>query len=315
MPRNEGTVNARRALDRLRALQRSPAQLADFALELLVPKQAPEVLQAAATALAEHPHTGAHDAIVARLIELADGRKRDPGGFTRAALVRALQHVVLPEDAPLLEAAAVLREPSMQSPDGPAVLRAAALVALLDLDPALAAYHAAAHLADHDRMSGEPAVTAVRVLAAAGNETVLVATILGGTDHADVRAECLRQLREVPPAVLAQVVAAAKKDGREPVQLGLCDLFVSHRPGPELTAQAAAFLRDTSELELYHYLVATMVAERREDLLAVLRDEVREQRAEAKRRILADGLGVRAGDPAVDVLLAELRRPDPRPGS
>lgn len=296
-------------MDRLRALQRSPQQLSEFALELLVPKQAPEVLQAAATALADHPRADAHDAIVARLAELADGRKRDPGGFTRATLVRALQPVVLPEDAPLLEAAVAVREPSVQSPDGPTVLRAAALVALLDLDPSLAAYHAAARLADHDRMSGEPGVTAARVLAAAGDEAVLVAYIIGGTDHPEVRAECLRQLRETPPAVLAQVVAAAKKDAREPVQLGLCDLFVYHRPDPALTALAAGFLRDTGELELYHYLTATMVAERRDDLLDVLRGEVREQRAEAKRRILADCLGVRAGDPAIDALLTQLRPP------
>ncbi|MGE5595781.1 MAG: hypothetical protein ACM3S1_07060, partial [Hyphomicrobiales bacterium] len=217
-------------------------------------------------------------------------------------------------DLPLLEAAANAFEPTPQSASAPATLRAAALVAILDVDPGVAAYHAAAHLGDADRMSGEPAVTATRVLAAAGNEVALVQCILAGKrpelsgGEPEVLAECLRQLREVPAGVLQSVVDGAMSDGREVVRLGLCDLFVHHRPEPLLLEAAKRFLRETRDLELYHYLAASIVAERREDLLDVLSATAAEESDPAKLRVLEEALAVRETDPAVAGVLALVRR-------
>lgn len=312
MPPRQGAQAERRALDRLRALQLSPAQQADFALELLRDSNSTEVLQAACRVLAEHPRQEAHDPLVARYQQIAgDGRRRDAGGFLRAAILSALQPVVLPEDLALLESAANVREPSPNDAGAPAVLRAAALVALLDLDPNVAAYHAAAHLGDAGRMSGEPAITAARVLAAAGNEPALVAyVLLRGEPHPEVLAECLRQLRELPDGVLEQVIERALADGRDVVQLGLCDLLVHHRPTPVTQAAAARFLETTADLDLYQYLVATLVAERSPEHLALLEHEVASQTRREQLKVLRDCLDVRRGDPAVDGMLTSLDRRD-----
>ncbi|MGE5594886.1 MAG: hypothetical protein ACM3S1_02485, partial [Hyphomicrobiales bacterium] len=81
MPK-EGAANVRRSLDRLRALALSPARQVEFAAELVANERNTEVLEAAAHVLAQSPLREAHDAIAGAIAALmADGRRRDPGGF------------------------------------------------------------------------------------------------------------------------------------------------------------------------------------------------------------------------------------------
>jgi hypothetical protein len=313
MPRDGSAADTRRKLDRLRAVARTPGA-ADHALELIASDRQAEVLLAALKVLSEAPHHGAHDALIARYEEFErGGRQRDAGGFVRAAFLQALEPLVLPGDLPLLIRAVQVHEPSPQDAAAPTGLRAAAIAAMLRLDPDLASYHAVAMLHDERRTShftGEPAVTAVRVLAAAGQEVALVGFALGG-GHPEVVAECLRELRTVPPAVLAKVVESARHAAEmdDVVALGLCDLFVHHAPDSALLAAMSEFMRRAASPELYHYLAAAIVAERREDLLAALADVAREETDREKLRALAEALAVRRGDPAVAAILATVEPP------
>ena len=119
--------------------------------------------------LAKYPNPAAREPI-RQLFEhfSADGRKRDPGAFTRRAVLDAWRHVALPADVPLILQAVNTYEflpPGFK--EDAILLRTGALLILNELDDTLAGFQATRLLVDgfSDPMSGEPALTAVRVLA------------------------------------------------------------------------------------------------------------------------------------------------------
>lgn len=307
-------AGARRELDRLRALALDPPRRAAFALEVLAGSSSNEAILGALAALSETPTPGRREPLLAAFARLSAPRK-DPGGFLREAVLRALRPVAGAEDVALLESAVSTIEPSPQDMAGGTALRATALVNLSDLDPELSGFHAAAMLAAADDprrtslMNGEPAVTAARVLGALGQQLPLVVALRGMANlHGDVYAECLRQLEGVPGSLLGTILEAAAGDRRESVQLGLCDLLVNHRPAPALEAAAARFLRETRDADLYRYLVASAVAERRAELIAVIAAAASEEQDRGRLGILAEQLGVRRGDDLVAGALAVVER-------
>jgi hypothetical protein len=309
MPPRPNAAQVRRSLDRLRALRPDPAAHATFAAELLEGEPGAEVLAPVLDVLASHPVPGARDALV-RQYRAHDSSKHDRGGFLRTAIVQALRYVVLPADAPLLERAITTVEATPQDPAGCAALRAAALVAMVDLDPELAGFHATARLAAANNpaltshMTGEPAVTAARVLGALGQQLPLLLSVQAVPDlHGEVYAACLCELRDVPGAVLAPLLEAAAEDRREAVQLGLCDLLVNHAPTEPVVAAARSFLRATFEIDLYRYFVASAVAERRAELLALIAESAREEFDRERLLVIQEQLGIRRGDRAVDEAL------------
>ena len=313
MPRPGSAADARRKLDRLRALGSSP-QLLPLVTELVQSERQPGVLLAALQVLADSPQPALHDVLTARYEEFErTGRRADAGGFVRAALLRALEPIVLPGDIPLLVRAVALHEPTPQDAAAPTGVRAAALAAMLRLDPELAAYHAVVVLYDRrhtSQFTGEPAATAARVLAAAGQEVALTGYVFAG-GHPDVVAECLRELRNLPPSVVAPLVEVARAMRDETVALGLCDFFVRHQPRDELRTAMVDFMRQEASNEVYYYLAAAIVAERRDDLLEALAEVAREETGREKRKALREALSVRAADPAIAPLLDLVREDSP----
>src|SRR5690349_1714362 len=92
MPRKSSSgTEARRRVDRLRALRNSPAQLHDFAIEVLADEGNPEIAKVALQSLGESIQPA--DAPVLRSLYNhfdTDGPKRDPGGDVRVEVLRAL---------------------------------------------------------------------------------------------------------------------------------------------------------------------------------------------------------------------------------
>ena len=128
--------------------------------------------------------------------------RTDAGGALRAAIVRLLQRLACPADTDILARAAMTFE---FQPPGPeevaAMLRASGLAALHAIDEALAASYAVRLLGDTytSPMSGEPALTAARVLAAQNRWLPLYAyTVDAGRRHSEVLSECLRALVRLP---------------------------------------------------------------------------------------------------------------------
>ncbi len=224
-------------------------------------------------------------------------RRRDPGAHVRAAILRALRPAAGPDDVPLLEEALFTYE--LPPTEG---LRGAALVALSEVDPLRAAYHAARLLGDEhtSRMSGEPAVTAARVLASQGQTLPLYAQVLDPAGApSEVISECLRNLTGLPASLLPTLVSRYIESRDEFVLVGLFDLIAGHQSAPEYADTLADFLRDTRLHDAYRYLVTMIVASRHPALLPVVLAAARRERDPLKVKALQEALSLIAGDPTL----------------
>ncbi len=199
-------------LQQLHDLAADPAAQAALAQTILATEKDVQAIRAAVEVLKVNPTPAARSVLRERFEHYAaDGIRRDTGGYVRAAILQALRPIALPADAALLERAAATYEflPPGHSEEG-SLLRSAALVTLDAVDSKLAAYHSIRLLADPhtSRLSGEPAVTAVHVLAAQGNLGPLYYYALHQANpQSDVLSECLKNLAELPPALSADKYA------------------------------------------------------------------------------------------------------------
>jgi hypothetical protein len=309
MPRGDGpdTALAHRQQDRLRALALDPPAQAQYAAELIETAANPDVLLGAALALGRSPVPRAHAAVMARVASLMPPSRRDVGGGIRAALLRAARSTATVEDIPLLDAIISGRESGYHGPASD--LRAAALAALNVPDPGLAAFHAVRllHRADDplatSQESGEPAITAVRLLSGSGHqEAIFTAVVRKWRPPSEVLAEALRQLDGLPGSMLAEVVIDCSHRDTV-VQLGLCDLVVAHPAGGGVTAMLFSAIADNDVLS---YLAAAIVASHRPPLLAALLAEGRRAPDARRLGVIVEALQL-AAEPAAREALPGLQ--------
>ncbi|NPV09765.1 MAG: hypothetical protein HPY83_17620 [Anaerolineae bacterium] len=242
----------------------------------------------------------------------SDPYRRDSGAYVRSAILQAWRPLARADDVPLLERALLTYEfPPPGRTEGAASLRAAALVTLSDLEPGLAAYHAVRLLADkhNSAMSGEPGVTAARVLASQGEMLPLYACAVAPTGvRVEVVSECLRSLVRMPGSLLPALVEQYQRTSDEIVLVGLFDLILGHEDGAKQTPFLLSFLQETHLHDAYRYLVTVIVAGRHAHLLSDLIALARHESDRLKRRALAEALSLLAGDPEVDAVLADLQK-------
>lgn len=296
-------------LGELRDLANDPAAQVALAIEVLAKEKDVQAVRAALEVLKQHPAPAARPLLLERFEHYAaDGVRRDAGTYLRAAIVQALRPIALPADLPLLERAATTYEflPPTRSEEA-SLLRSAALVTLDAVEPRLAAFHCIRLLADPhtSQLSGEPAVTAVRVLAAQGNVWPLYYYAQHQTNpQSDVLSECLKSLSGLPASQLAELVKKYGQVDDEVVLVGLIDLVLDASGHPYLHD----FLSRTDKYAVYHYLVTRLVASPTEWGLAELREQARHERRPRKLGILEEALSLGRLDPAIQEALAEVRR-------
>ncbi|HET8625937.1 MAG TPA: hypothetical protein VFL91_00860 [Thermomicrobiales bacterium] len=288
-------TKARATLERLRGLAAAPDEQVAYALRLLDRERNVEVLRAALDLLAARADPALRPAFLRRYAHHdQDGTRRDPGGTLRIAFLHALRPLARPEDAALCERAATTYEFLYGEATGD--LRGAGLLVLNEVDDALAGYHAVRLLADRytSPLSGEPALTAVRVLAAQGQLLPLYAYVTGAEQGVgDVVAESLRSLTAVPASLLPALVERYRESEDEIVLLGLFDLLLAHAARDEYMAFVLDFLRATALLNIYRYLVSVLVAGREASLIAALETMAEEEPNRDKAAILRDALALR----------------------
>lgn len=302
------------ALAELRRLAGDPDAQARHALDLLGGRPDRQVLEVALACLGRHPLPEARPALL-DLYAAYDGQlvKRDLGCHVRTAVMTALRHAARGADLPVIERALATYA---FIPPGPMevgqALRAAALIALVEVDPSLAAYRATDLLFDPhaSRMSGEPALTAVRVLAAGGHGLALYQYALAAVPPApEVLAECLKGLADVPAPVLASVVERHRAAADEAVQVGLVDLILAHPAGAAFFPVIFDLLRATRSNDLYQYLAFALVASRKPGLVDGLVALVAPERDPRRLASLAQALALAADAPAArDAVRAIERR-------
>jgi hypothetical protein len=282
-------------------LRKTPAEVVAASKDVVA-------VRAALDALRARPDPAARPALLGRFADLmAQGVKRDAGGYLRAAILQALRPVAGPEDVPLLTQATETYEflPPNRSEEG-TLLRATALVVLNEVDSTLAAYHATRLLADPhtSRLSGEPAATAVRVLAAIDQRLPLYYYALHQPEpQSEVLSECLKNLAGMPAALLPHLLTRHGATRDEVVLVGLLDLALEYEP----VDFVRDFMRSTRLYAVYHYLVTRLVASHVGRWLAVVAGEAHGETDPRKMGLLEEALALGRPDPVVQAALGEIR--------
>jgi len=244
------------------------------ALSVIAAGRATDALRAALRTL---PPTdpAVREAIVARYQQItADPRRLDADCALRAALLSGLRTCTQAADLALLEDAARTYEYGYKD-EVAANLRAAALLAMSEVDDRVAAFHAVRLLPDAADGTGEPGLTAARLLAALGQPLPLYAHLLGGHARGEGAAECFRGLAGVPDSVLLDLTEQWAGSRDEVALLGLLDALLDGLPDrgePErFEAALLGFVRESPHLDLVRYLATTIVARHQETLIEALR--------------------------------------------
>ena len=143
-------------------------------------------------------------------------------------------------------------------------------------------------------MSGEPALTAVRVLAAGGNELPLHAYVFAGEGTlSEVTAECLRNLVLIPDTLLQPIIDTFIGSKEQIVLLGLFDLLLNHASRDEFTELILTFLSKTTLVEIFRFVVSELVAQGDELILEELATMANFETNRDKEEILRQALKIR----------------------
>jgi hypothetical protein len=246
-------------------------QQAELGMALLTRAKNPEAIASAVGMLGENADPRIRQVIAQKYETLnAEPRRRDSGCFQRTALVRALRGRATTDDLGLLETALWTVE-IIGRFDAASELRAAALVTLNDVDGSLACFHGVRLLSDAHEMSGEPAVTAARLLAMREQLLPLYGLVASGVGVPEVRAECLRGLTGLPVSLVRRLLEQYRDEKEATVVVGLFDLVLGHPSRSEFAEFVASFLDRTQSIDLYRFVVNSIVASRDPVLIALLR--------------------------------------------
>lgn len=300
-------------IQQLRNLTGQPDAQANYALMLLNPRYGYEVVLSAIQWFIRMPNDEARPALL-RLYQHYDerGDERDSAANLRAAIMRALRHVVQLDDLSLLlKAVTTFVFPPPAFKEEGAALRSAALVTLNELDEVLAGFQAVHLLANQytDPMSGEPALTAANLLATHEAMMPLYFYVVqdGSSGLPEVLFECLRHLTRLPPAMLPALVQRYANTTQDVVLLGLFDLLLNHQAGPQERDFLRDFLQSTQRYNAYRSLVTAILASQHAGLLADLLASARKEQKAEKLAILIDAFNVVAAVPEIAQELGALR--------
>ncbi len=283
-------------VQQLRALSGDPQAQADYAVTMLQARYGFEVVLAALQTLTRQPWSAARGALLDLYAHYStQGQKLDPAAYLRAAILRALREIVLPTDAPFLaQAAETFVFPPPQFKEEGAMLRSAALLALVEVEDELARYHAVRLLANEhtDPMSAEPALTAAKVLAAQGETTALYFYVMQDGAHTlpEVVSTCLSNLVHLRPDLLSGILTRYGEAKQEVVLVGLFDLLLNHRAGVQGQTFLTTFLQQSQHLDAYRYLTVTMVTSGKPSVVQLLLDASKVGLPKTKAVILREAL-------------------------
>ena len=298
----------------LKGLHEEPDEQASVAVAMLEMDLNQQELLAAAQVLAEKPDPGARPRLVDLFYEFSkDGEVIDPGGELRSWIIRALQPVAKPVDSALFETAALTYEylpPGFEEQAGS--LRLAGVGALAHIDDELAAFHASRLLVEKstDPMSGEPAVTAARILSRLDRLVPLYQYLYHDRQDTlpEIVSECLGLLTSISVSLVPGLIDRFSASDNDLILAGLFDLLLGHDAGLQDEDYLISFLKDTKRYDAYRYLIAMIIAERRQDLLPTALPVLRFERDKEKVFILLDAFEPMKTDPEISAAVEQLRR-------
>jgi len=284
-----------------------------LAIGNLRPKKGLDKILAALKILQKAPTDEAHQPLVDLYNHYAaNGPKRDPGAYTRRAILDALRPIALPEDVPmLLEAVSCYEFLPPGFKEDAVLLRVGALLILNELDGALAGYHATRLLVDGftQEMSGEPAVTAVHVLESQSEILPVYQLVMDAAANPlpELLSECLRALTQIPVPIISGVVQKHGDSKHGVVQVGLYDLLINHEQGPQELDFLAGALVQQPDLDVFRYLIIALLSSGKPVLIALVVNTLRFETRKERISTALDTAVLFETDPDIAALAAQLR--------
>jgi hypothetical protein len=141
-------------------------------------------------------------------------------------------------------------------------------------------------------MSGEPAVTAARLLAMREQTLPLYGMVASGGGTPEVRAECLRGLTALPVSLVARLLEQYHDEKDSAVLVGLFDLLLGHASRAEFAGFIGSFLGRTQSIDLYRFVVNSIVASRDPALTALLQRQDGPAENSPKGQVLREALAL-----------------------
>ena len=285
-------------LHQLQSLATDSDAQAAYAVTLVTRKQPRNVQQMALRVLAKNPTLAARPVLLEHYgWFMGDGPKRDPGAYVRGAVLAALRPIAHPDDLALAVQAVLTYEflPPAFREEG-ALLRAGGLLIVADLDDRIARFLAARLLGDefNETMSGEPGLTAIRVLASLDETLPLYQYAVGNATGKlpELVSECLRSLTSLPVLLVPPLVERFAAEENPAIKIGLWDLLIQHQAGPqELPVLARALARE-NDLDILRYLAIGMLTTHHTALVDLVRQQARREKERHRLVVLREALEI-----------------------
>ena len=273
-----------------------------LAEDIIGRERAHRVLEPALDLLASRPKPEFRSVLRERFADLTEnGMRFDQDCSLRVKIVQVLRAIGSPEDGDLAERGVRLIQLNPPSKiDVAQALRGQCLLLLADLRPDRAQYFAVELLQDPhlSAFSGEPAVTAIQVLAERANILPIWALARRTGSPPDVLAQAFASLRGAPQDLQLDALhlhlkdAADRGENGEGVSLVAAEAIVLNHLVEGYPA-VADLLNVTPNLNLYQYLVLTAARGGDEILLELLRSTGAKESDPGKIALLAEALGNR----------------------
>jgi hypothetical protein len=235
--------------------------------------------ESALSALVERPLPGARPALRSLYEELdSDGPKRDQGGTIRELIVRTLRALTDVRDADIAVRASETSE-LILGQDTTWRLRVHGLRMLAEVAPDGFPYYAVEHLDDADDIggSGEPANSALQLLAGTGHYVAIYQWLIAGERDSALVTVAFELLSDAPRQILerytAKALEVAMRRGVESLCTTLAEAIVQREMDACYSALRSLMSSKISE-ELYNYLAVLLASTNRAPLLAILEHEL-----------------------------------------
>ena len=309
-------AEARRRVDRLHALRNDAAALREFAMEVLADEGSPELVKLALQSLGEAIRPADGPLLRALYADFdAAGAKRDPGGDVRVEVLKALWHLRSGEDIALAVRARNTFERTLQA--NGEMIRAAGLALLGVLDPPRGITEAVLVLGRDDAdllrasspQNGEPALTAVRLLASLGETSpLLLYVLLGSAPSTEVTGEALRGIVPLGPDVLQPILQNLVRKDDDGLLVAVCDVLVELPPSAGQSNLVAILLDAPLRGEVYEFVVSSIVASRREDLIAMVLESLPREMSRKRLTAALEALRFAPRTPQLEAALTQLEQ-------
>ena len=156
-------------------------------------------------------------------------------------------------------------------------------------------------------MNGEPALTAVRLLASLGETSALLLYVLGGTaPSAEVTGEALRGLVPLGPEVVQPLLKDLAKSEDDGLLVAVCDVLLELPSTPSTQGLVAQLLDSPTRGEVYEFMVSAIVASRRAELVDMVLEALPREMSQKRLRSAYEALQLAPPTPALTSALAEL---------